>query len=186
MHKENEMDRREFLRTGLLVGALTLLPGLQGAALGSLNRQEARLRIYNTHTEERLEVCYRTMHGEYDDAALEQANRVLRCHYTDEVHPINPALLEFAHRIDRRLGGGHEMHVISGYRSRAYNAFLRRQGHGVSPRSLHLRGLALDFFIPEVPLRKLYQTARSLQAGGVGYYPGPGFIHIDVGRVRAW
>lgn len=181
------MDRREFLRTGLLVGALTLLPSLQGAALGSLTRQEdARLRFYNVHTEERLEVRYRHDPGGYDPAALEDINRILRCHYTDEIHPIAPALLEFAHRIDRRLGGGHEMQVVSGYRSHAYNAFLRRQGHGVSPRSLHLQGLALDFFFPEVPLRKLYQTARALQAGGVGYYPGPGFIHIDVGRVRSW
>jgi uncharacterized protein YcbK (DUF882 family) len=25
-----------------------------------------------------------------------------------------------------------------------------------------------------------------LQGGGVGYYPGPGFIHVDIGRVRYW
>lgn len=26
----------------------------------------------------------------------------------------------------------------------------------------------------------------ALQAGGVGYYPDSGFVHVDIGRVRAW
>jgi uncharacterized protein YcbK (DUF882 family) len=26
----------------------------------------------------------------------------------------------------------------------------------------------------------------ALKAGGVGYYPKPGFIHVDVGPVRRW
>ncbi len=28
--------------------------------------------------------------------------------------------------------------------------------------------------------------ARSLRAGGVGYYPRSDFVHVDVGRVRSW
>ncbi|HEX6829169.1 MAG TPA: DUF882 domain-containing protein, partial [Burkholderiales bacterium] len=26
----------------------------------------------------------------------------------------------------------------------------------------------------------------SLQAGGVGYYAGSNFVHVDTGRVRRW
>jgi len=29
-------------------------------------------------------------------------------------------------------------------------------------------------------------VVRAQQAGGVGYYPEPGFVHVDVGRVRYW
>ena len=35
-------------------------------------------------------------------------------------------------------------------------------------------------------LPALHQAALSLQAGGVGYYPKPGFVHVDVGPVRTW
>jgi uncharacterized protein YcbK (DUF882 family) len=29
-------------------------------------------------------------------------------------------------------------------------------------------------------------AALSLKAGGVGYYPRSDFVHLDVGRIRAW
>ncbi|MDH5558052.1 MAG: DUF882 domain-containing protein, partial [Alphaproteobacteria bacterium] len=32
----------------------------------------------------------------------------------------------------------------------------------------------------------LRNAAKSLQAGGVGYYPKSNFIHVDTGRVRFW
>jgi len=35
-------------------------------------------------------------------------------------------------------------------------------------------------------LKTLQQAALAEQAGGVGYYPQPDFVHVDVGRVRRW
>jgi len=35
-------------------------------------------------------------------------------------------------------------------------------------------------------LPALHRAALSLQAGGVGFYPKPGFVHVDVGPVRTW
>ena len=47
-------------------------------------------------------------------------------------------------------------------------------------------GKAIDINLPGVELSRLRRAALSLKAGGVGYYPGDGFVHVDTGRVRFW
>jgi uncharacterized protein YcbK (DUF882 family) len=37
-----------------------------------------------------------------------------------------------------------------------------------------------------VKLPVLRDAAYELKRGGVGYYPGPDFVHVDTGRVRRW
>ncbi|MDZ4319271.1 MAG: DUF882 domain-containing protein [Phenylobacterium sp.] len=51
---------------------------------------------------------------------------------------------------------------------------------------MHMDGLAMDIRMPGVDLARLRDAAWRLQAGGVGYYPGSDFVHVDVGRVRRW
>ena len=77
-------------------------------------------------------------------------------------------------------------HVISGYRSPASNASLRAHSSGVANRSLHMSGKAIDIALPGCKLADLRRAALSLRAGGVGYYPASGFVHVDTGRVRQW
>ncbi len=81
---------------------------------------------------------------------------------------------------------GGAFHVISGYRSPATNEKLRGSSSGVAKKSLHMLGKAVDIRLPGCRLDHLRKAALGLQAGGVGYYPGSGFIHIDTGRVRRW
>ncbi|MDU0888484.1 MAG: DUF882 domain-containing protein, partial [Haemophilus parainfluenzae] len=50
----------------------------------------------------------------------------------------------------------------------------------------HIKGQAIDFKIPGVPLARLRQAAENLDSGGVGYYPYSNFIHVDTGPVRTW
>ena len=45
---------------------------------------------------------------------------------------------------------------------------------------------AIDIRVPGVNTRVLRDTALRMQRGGVGFYPGSNFIHVDVGRVRQW
>ena len=47
-------------------------------------------------------------------------------------------------------------------------------------------GNAMDIRFPGVPVFKIRQAARSLQMGGVGFYPRSGFVHLDTGPIRYW
>src|SRR3712207_2351882 len=63
---------------------------------------------------------------------------------------------------------------------------LRRRSRGVSEHSQHMLGKAMDFRLPDVDMARVRAIAMRLQYGGVGYYPGSGFVHLDAGSVRAW
>ena len=146
---------------------------------------ERSLSFYNTHTEEELEVVY-WARGKYRKKALADIDRILRDHRTGEVKAIDTRLLDLAHDLRERLGNQGPFHIISGYRSPKTNALLRAGGNGVATKSLHLQGKALDIRLPNTDLPVLHRVAVDLKGGGVGYYPGPNFVHIDVGQVRYW
>jgi uncharacterized protein YcbK (DUF882 family) len=76
--------------------------------------------------------------------------------------------------------------VISGYRSPATNAALADASTGVARRSLHMEGKAIDIAIEGLATSTIQQAALAMARGGVGHYPDPGFVHVDVGRVRRW
>jgi uncharacterized protein YcbK (DUF882 family) len=176
--------RRSFLRAAA-ASAGAIATGLPAVGPARAAPFRSPLALYNTHTGDRVRVEYRRPDGLCDADALAALNRVLRCHATGEVTEMDVRVIDFVSRVNQALGNG-LVHVISGYRSPEYNARLARQGRGVAPNSLHLRGQALDIRIPHVPLGQVRQVALGLRAGGVGYYPDSGFVHLDSGRVRAW
>lgn len=179
--------RRSFLKASLLA-TLTLIGGQAAWARELLEDglPPGKLSLLNTHSGERLEVTYRDRTGEYDLQALDELNWLLRCHYSNEVHPMDVRTIEYLNLVDQRLGGNHEIHIISAYRSPAYNELLRRQGRHVAKNSLHLQGRAIDIRIPKVKLASLRRVALDLELGGVGYYPRTDFVHIDSGAFRVW
>ncbi len=180
------VGRRTFLKTAF-AAAICLCGGEAFPAMRPAEgARDGALSLYNTHTSERLDVRFRDGEGQFDPSALESVNRFLRCHYTQEVAPIDVRVIGFLETVAGALGGKRTIHVVSGYRSRAYNERLVREGRGVSPRSLHLSGMAIDFRVPGVSSKAVAQTALSLRAGGVGFYPASDFVHIDSGRVRSW
>lgn len=89
-------------------------------------------------------------------------------------------------QIQKLIGTESEVIVISGYRSPVTNASLRSGSTGVAKKSLHMEGKAIDFRLDGVKLSTVRDAAISLKAGGVGYYPGSNFVHIDTGAVRSW
>ena len=184
---DRHYNRRSFLKA-TLAGMFVLFGGTPAFSkiTASTSLPEGRLTLFNTHNNEKLTVTYRTGDGEYNPEALSAIDRILRCRYTEEVARIDIRAIEFLNRIDKELGGGNEIHIISGYRSPEFNLNLRRKGHNVAKRSLHMKGKAIDIAIPHIKTETVRRTALRLRKGGVGYYPTAGFVHIDSGPFRTW
>jgi uncharacterized protein YcbK (DUF882 family) len=144
-----------------------------------------RLAFSNTHTGERLDVVY-SEGGRYLEDALAAIDHLLRDHRTDEVRPIDRALLDVLASLRDKLDTAEPFHVISGYRSPATNAKLAAASGGVARNSLHLQGRAIDIRVPGRPLAQVRGAALAMGAGGVGYYRSSDFVHLDTGRVRSW
>ena len=176
-------SRREVLRLAGGLAAGTLL-GVRGAAAAS--RADGRaLSLYSINTGEHLAVEYYA-EGEYQPEALAAVSRLLRDHVNDQVHAIDPALLDQLCVVRDALRTREAFHVVCGYRSPATNAMRRRQHGGVAGHSFHIAGRAVDVFLPGRDLRQLRTVALRLGDGGVGYYPHSGFVHLDTGPVRTW
>jgi len=144
---------------------------------------ERSLNLYNIHTGESLDIAYFS-DGRYDPAAIEKINYLLRCHYTNEVKPMDLGVLDLLSGIRDVLGRNKQLRIISGYRSPQYNNYLRGLGRHVAKESLHLKGLAIDFAVDGIGTSRVAGIAKSFISGGVGRYPE--FVHVDVGRVRYW
>jgi uncharacterized protein YcbK (DUF882 family) len=175
-------SRRDFLRIGTLTAATVLV----SPAMANVRAvPERRLRFHNTHTGETLAATYWS-EGGFVDSELREIDTVLRDHRSGEIHPIDTDLLDLLYVLQTTVGSRRAFEVISGYRSAATNAALRSRSSGVAKRSYHMQGMAIDISLPGCELKQLRVAALSLEAGGVGYYPGSGFIHVDVGPRRSW
>jgi uncharacterized protein YcbK (DUF882 family) len=175
--------RRQFLSAAGLAGASLLLG--RSAFADYMPPSSRSLSFVNTHTGEKVAATY-WADGRYVPDALAAMDRVLRDHRTGDVIEVNRHLLDVLYAIRRDLGTSAPFHVISCYRSPKTNAALRANGHAVAQKSMHMQGKAADVRIPGVALDDLHKAAVVRKAGGVGYYSGPSFVHVDVGPVRYW
>ena len=177
--------RRAFIK---LAAAVVAVPTLARSVLfGSPDplSESKWLTFYNTHTGEALSETY-CCSGQLLPSALQKINHILRDHRTGDVREIDVRLLDLLERLAREIRCNRPFHIISGYRSKQTNDYLRRTSGGVAAASLHMTGQAVDIRVPGCSLSDLRQAALALKAGGVGYYPKPDFVHVDVGRVRCW
>jgi uncharacterized protein YcbK (DUF882 family) len=181
-----EIGRRRLLGGALTVGAASFL--LPKAALASM--PERRIAFRNIHTSENFDARFFGANG-WDPQGLAELNHGLRDWRNNESTQMDPQLLLLLSQIRDKLGVAPQAKIdlISGYRSPQTNGALRAKGGahtGVATKSQHMLGKATDVRMPGVSLDNLRMAALSMQAGGVGFYPKDGFVHVDTGRVRKW
>lgn len=167
------------------MAAMMSLLVVTGAALAASG--DRTLTFYYTHTRETGTFTFRR-NGQYDQKVLGQLNQFLRDWRRNEPAKMDPALFDLIWEVYQDVRGSQPIHIVSAYRSPKTNEMLRSKSSGVAENSQHMRGHAMDFFIPGVPLNRLREAAMRRQVGGVGYYPTSGspFVHLDTGTVRAW
>jgi len=173
------------LGTRFLILAAIIAPAVLAGPAAQTDG-ERRLRLYQTHSREHIDVVY-WRDNAYVPEALTQLDRFLRDSFTGEVHHYDPHLFDVLFELNQASGRpGDEFHVICGYRAPQTNEFLRTHTSGVAKNSLHMQAEAIDIRLPGVKTSSLRDLALALGRGGVGYYPASDFIHVDVGRVRRW
>ena len=172
------------LKRAALIAAVALPGPLHGrsasaAAIG-------RIRLYNTHTGQRLDRVFRRG-DRFDPAAIEELGHFLGDHRNGLEHPFDPALFDILSDLAEEVGrAGAEFQVISGYRSPETNAKLSATRQGIAKHSLHREARAMDGRLPGIATARLRDAAIAMARGGVGYYRELDFIHVDTGRVRRW
>jgi uncharacterized protein YcbK (DUF882 family) len=179
------IDRRRFLEIGAQAALCSAFPASAIASIGRLLMPERNLFLFNTHTGEKLDVCYYSQ-GQYQPEALENINYIFRDFRTGEIKPIRKELLNLLYSISKKLDQTTRFHIISGYRSSRTNAKLRKKSKCVVKNSLHIQGEAADIRVPDYDTRWLRKVCMRLEAGGVGYYRKSDFVHVDIGPVRHW
>jgi uncharacterized protein YcbK (DUF882 family) len=147
---------------------------------------EYRLKLFNTHSLERIDVVYRR-NDVYDLKALEKLDLFLRDRWVGAVKHYDPRLFDLLSELMGKMKKPEsEIHVICGYRTPESNGALRKAGRKVAKASLHMLAEAIDIRLPGVLSSSVRDTALAMGRGGVGYYGASDFVHVDIGRVRRW
>ena len=183
------MTLKKIVLRSLVASALTLWfcsTTFQTAKAGIGPQPVYRLRLFETHTLERIDIVYRIGDAYLPDA-VQRLDQFLRDHRTGDEKDLDPRLFDLLHDLSASVGkSGAEINIVCGYRTPWSNEFLRRTTSGVASHSQHMEGKAIDIRIPGVPTLQLRNAALALHRGGVGFYPKSAFVHVDVGRIRWW
>lgn len=169
------LSRRSFLFSGAVSAAASSL------AAPALALSLPVVGLTCTHTGRSCSIPYDGSLSHREVQAFRTVTQDWRAHKLAEM---DLDLFDILSGIIREAGSDRGFALISGYRTPATNRALT----GTAKSSLHMRGMALDIRRSDLSTRELRDIARSLRAGGVGYYPQAHnrFVHVDTGPVRYW
>jgi uncharacterized protein YcbK (DUF882 family) len=146
-----------------------------------------RVILVYPYTHETLDVVY--FHdGDYDERVLDKINYLMRDRHANVVGRIDPELVDYLVDIRKRFGlpATAPFQILSGYRTRDTNARLAISNNNVAKESLHMHGWAVDFRMEGVNGKAICEIAKTMQRGGVAYYPKDNHVHVDLGNIRTW
>jgi uncharacterized protein YcbK (DUF882 family) len=152
------------------LGGLAIAMMISLGAVSHASAETRTLKLFFIHTKERAEITFKR-NGRYDKKGLQQINQFLRDWRRNEPANMDPKVLDLLWEVYQNVGGRDYVHVVSAYRSPKTNSSLRSRSSGVAENSQHMKGKAIDFYIPGVPLAKLRAAGFKAETGGVGYYP---------------
>lgn len=171
------IDRRRLLRgAASAAGVAALAPPSWAAGLPGLRW----VKIVFSHTGERYNGFY-FGDGAYSVPAVKKFSWTCRDHRVNKMELLHPFLMDILFLLHWRYMKD-EISIVSGYRASQTNAHLE----GAALNSQHTRAMALDIHIPGVDHNQVARDVASFVDGGVGMYPGRGFVHYDFGPLRRW
>lgn len=144
-----------------------------------------RLRMTNPRTGERLDTIY-WIEGDYIKEAVQEIHHFMRDWRTNGVKAIDLRTLDIMAASHNLLDAHEPYMLLSGYRSPATNAMLRRRSSGVARNSRHITGEAADLRLGSRSVSQIFNAGLACGAGGVGRYSRSNFVHMDCGPVRSW
>ncbi len=180
--KSIQVSRRGFLKKSALLAGGALITQNE---LFASDTPVKEITLYNIHQNKTYNAAFYEKNC-YKLQGLFEVNKAFMDHRAKEIARIDVELINLLYEINQHVGLEKKFNIISGYRSENTNAKLRRKMSGVAKDSFHMKGQAVDIYVPGIKLRKLKDIAVGLGRGGVGYYPGSNFIHVDVGPKRFW
>ena len=180
--KTIEVSRRSFLKkSAIITGASMMSASDILAATG----EKKVLKLHNVHLNKTFYAPFFEKNY-YNLSGLFEVNKAFIDYRAKEMTRIDIKLINLLYEIKQHIGYDKQFNIVSGYRSPHTNKILRKTHEGVAKNSFHIKGQAVDIYVPNVSLRKLKDVAVGLKQGGVGYYPKSHFLHVDVGPVRTW
>lgn len=146
---------------------------------------DGRIAIKNVHNGLQTKVQLLNQDGSFNEAALNDVDRVFGFSPAEKGEHISLRLLFLLDYFTDKLAAGRALQLQSGYRAPEYNQSLRKMGRNVALTSAHMDAMAIDFFIDGVNGKFLWEMIRKEECCGVGHYGGR-TIHLDSGRPRFW
>ncbi|MGI6655578.1 MAG: YcbK family protein [Desulfobulbus sp.] len=144
---------------------------------------ELHLKNHRNQREARVQLLHPD--GSLNQEALGRVDWVFGFPTNEKGEHISPRMLCMLSYFADLLAPGKTIQIESAYRSPEYNEQIRAMGNNAARTSTHLDGLALDFWLEGVDGKKIWETIRSYNCGGIGHYGGR-TVHFDAGRPRFW
>lgn len=175
-----DSSRRRFLAAA---AAAIALPQVVLAA-ASTPGKERGLWLRRSGTGEECRLVY-SRDGKLLLRPYRDVCHVMRDVKAQKIGVIDPDLLDVLYLTQKWFsaqGVRQPLIINSGFRTEKTNASIE----GAARASLHTQGSAADIWIPGVTPDQITQLGLFFKAGGIGYYPKQGFVHLDTGLFRTW
>ena len=140
------------------------------------------LQLSNAKNGKSGKIRYRLPDGTYPPKAWQHIDRIFGIKASSDEH-ISLRFISFLDYFEDRFQ--RSIKIISGYRSPAYNAKLRKRGALAAKTSLHMEGMAADLRVGKRLGAQAFEIIKELDCCGVGYYHGSS-LHVDTGPARYW